>query len=133
MYITFLQISQMIAGVVITLCGFHYVARDSSTCGLVPRVLYFQGLIYGSYLYLFLDFLMKRFFPSGKVSYFSSSSSSSFSASSLPPSCSATALNGATGTGIEKGGQRLAAGEGAAAPAANGDGYESDIHLKKAQ
>ena len=57
-----MQISQMIAGVFITVMGFIY-ARDPSTCvGVVPNVLYFQGLIYSSYLYLFLEFMIKRFF-----------------------------------------------------------------------
>ncbi|TFJ85212.1 hypothetical protein NSK_003635 [Nannochloropsis salina CCMP1776] len=60
-YITFLQIFQMLAGVIITVYGFIY-ARDPSTCGVVPSVLYFQSIIYGSYLYLFLEFLVKRFF-----------------------------------------------------------------------
>ena len=120
MYITFLQISQMVAGVFITICGFIY-ARDPSTCGVVPHVLYFQGIIYGSYLYLFLEFLIKRFFSSSKPS-------------SLAPSSSASTSNGgATATGVEKKGWRkFAAGEGggaAAAAAANG----SDMHLKKAQ
>ena len=36
MYITFMQISQMIAGVVITVCGFLY-ARDPE-CAVVPKV-----------------------------------------------------------------------------------------------
>jgi len=122
MYITVLQISQMVAGVFITICGFIY-ARDPSTCGVVPHVLYFQGIIYGSYLYLFLEFLIKRFFSSSKTS-----------SSSLPSSASTS--NGATAAGIEKGGKKLAAGTGAAAAAAaaaaaNGNGNE--VHLKKAQ
>ncbi|GAB5035515.1 fatty-acyl elongase [Nannochloropsis oceanica] len=132
MYITFLQISQMVAGVVITLCGFHYIARDPSTCGVVPHVLYFQGLIYGSYLYLFLEFLIKRFFSSSKKG-------SSSLVSSLPPSRSAVASNGAMAKGIGNGGQELAAGErdtAVAAPAAaggKGEGYKRDSHLKKPQ
>lgn len=93
MYITFMQISQMIAGVVITVCGFIY-ARDPE-CAVVPKVryeiyldrsgstqtphpspthptptvtqvLWVQGVIYGSYLYLFLEFLVKRFFAKDK-------------------------------------------------------------------
>lgn len=152
MYITFMQISQMIAGVVITVCGFIY-SRDPE-CAVVPKVcpslpsscphilllpppnqtepkqtthhhpftplvitfshinepipstqqvLYVQGVIYGSYLYLFLEFLVKRFFA-------------------------APSKKGGKGAAAASAG---AAGGGKAAPAAaNGNGHAS---LKKSQ
>ena len=68
-----MQISQMIVGVAITVYGFIY-SMDPS-CGVVPKVLYVQGVIYGSYLYLFLEFLVKRFFG-GKTTPSSKSASS---------------------------------------------------------
>ena len=59
-----MQISQMIVGVVITVYGFIY-ARDPE-CAVVPKVLYVQGIIYGSYLYLFVEFFVQRFILGGE-------------------------------------------------------------------
>jgi hypothetical protein len=60
MWITTVQILQMIVGVTITAFGFIY--SEDPSCGVVKPLLWAQGLMYGSYLYLFLDFMVNRFF-----------------------------------------------------------------------
>jgi elongation of very long chain fatty acids protein 6 len=65
MWITIMQISQMVVGVIITVVGFVYAGPDCP--GQKRPALYFQGIMYGSYLYLFLDFMVRRFvFKRGK-------------------------------------------------------------------
>ena len=59
-----MQIAQMIVGVIISAFGFYYSSKDS-TCAVDPFVLKISGVIYASYLYLFLEFMIKRFFLGG--------------------------------------------------------------------
>ena len=66
-YITFMQIAQMIVGVIISVFGFIYSSKDPSSCAVDPYVLKVSSIIYASYLYLFMEFMVKRFFlNSGK-------------------------------------------------------------------
>ena len=67
MIITVMQIAQMIVGVTISIFGFIYSARDS-TCAVDPYVLKVSAVIYASYLYLFMEFMIKRFFLKEKKS-----------------------------------------------------------------
>jgi len=59
-----MQIAQMIVGVIISAFGFYYSSKDS-TCAVDPFVLKVSGVIYASYLYLFMEFMIKRFFLGG--------------------------------------------------------------------
>lgn len=59
-----MQIAQMIVGVIITAFGFYYSSKDA-TCAVDPFVLKISGVIYASYLYLFMEFMIKRFFVGG--------------------------------------------------------------------
>ena len=63
-YITFMQIAQMIVGVIISVFGFIYSSKDPSSCAVDPYVLKVSSVIYASYLYLFMEFMIKRFFLS---------------------------------------------------------------------
>jgi hypothetical protein len=66
-YITFMQIAQMIVGVIISVFGFIYSSKDPASCAVDPYVLKVSSVIYASYLYLFMEFMIKRFFlNSGK-------------------------------------------------------------------
>lgn len=56
-----MQIAQMIVGVTISVFGFVYSSEDS-TCAVKPHVLKVSAVIYASYLYLFMEFMIKRFF-----------------------------------------------------------------------
>ncbi|TFJ85211.1 hypothetical protein NSK_003634 [Nannochloropsis salina CCMP1776] len=60
-YITFMQIAQMLVGVIISCFGFYYSSMDAS-CAVDPFVLKVSAVIYASYLYLFMQFMIKRFF-----------------------------------------------------------------------
>lgn len=67
-YITMAQISQMIVGVAVTSLNFYYYHNDTDgTCDIKPPMLLAGFLMYGSYLYLFMDFFLKRYQVKGKV------------------------------------------------------------------
>lgn len=59
--ITIFQISQMIVGVAVTLAGFYYYKTDP-TCGIEKENNTAAFVMYGSYLFLFLQFFFGRYF-----------------------------------------------------------------------
>ena len=59
--ITIFQISQMIVGVAVTLAGFYYFKTDP-TCGIEKENNTAAFVMYGSYLFLFLQFFFGRYF-----------------------------------------------------------------------
>jgi elongation of very long chain fatty acids protein 6 len=64
MVITALQISQMIVGVFVTLASFYQFRRDERVAGPchIPQQNITAGFImYGSYLFLFLQFFVRRY------------------------------------------------------------------------
>ena len=58
--VTSLQISQMMVGVVLTILGFLFVGRPNCWIGHDNNMAAF--LMYGSYLFLFLQFFVGRYF-----------------------------------------------------------------------
>lgn len=58
--ITIFQISQMIVGVAVTLAGFYYYKTDP-TCGIEKENNTAAFVMYGSYLFLFLQFFFGRY------------------------------------------------------------------------
>ncbi|CAB9506589.1 of very long chain fatty acids protein 6 [Seminavis robusta] len=60
MWITFMQISQMIGGCIVTVLGYQYWKIDPD-CTLNDGVVLSGFLMYGSYLYLFCQFFVGRF------------------------------------------------------------------------
>ena len=61
-YITLAQIFQMVLGVLITSLNFYYFLSDSSgTCNLGWISLFAGFSMYGSYLFLFLQFFLGRY------------------------------------------------------------------------
>jgi elongation of very long chain fatty acids protein 6 len=64
-YITVLQISQMVVGVACTVAGCYYLwfdpKYDTKGCSLTPANNVAALIMYGSYLALFLEFFLKRF------------------------------------------------------------------------
>ena len=66
--ITVAQISQMIVGTTICVMSYLYL-KDDQPCAVQPVNVLAGGLMYGSYLYLFSEFFVKRFILSkGKAS-----------------------------------------------------------------
>lgn len=63
--ITIFQISQMIVGVAVTLAGFYYYKTDP-TCKIERENNTAAFVMYGSYLFLFLQFFFGRYFKKGK-------------------------------------------------------------------
>lgn len=61
MIITTFQISQMVVGVVVTLLGFYYYTTDP-TCKIEKENNTAAFVMYGSYLLLFLQFFIGRYF-----------------------------------------------------------------------
>lgn len=59
--ITIFQISQMIVGVAVTLAGFYYYKTDP-TCGIEKENNTAAFVMYGSYLFLFLQFFFGRYY-----------------------------------------------------------------------
>lgn len=59
--ITIFQISQMVVGVSVTLAGFYYYQTDP-TCGIQKENNTAAFVMYGSYLFLFLQFFFGRYF-----------------------------------------------------------------------
>ena len=65
MIITGLQISQMVVGVAITLAGFYYYKTDP-TCRIDAENNTAAFVMYGSYLFLFMQFFVGRYVQKGK-------------------------------------------------------------------
>ena len=63
--ITIFQISQMIVGVAVTLAGFYYYKTDP-TCGIEKENNTAAFVMYGSYLFLFLQFFFGRYYGKKK-------------------------------------------------------------------
>jgi len=61
MYITTLQLSQMLVGVAITIFSFYYYLTDDK-CGITYENNVAAFLMYGSYFVLFLQFFVGRYF-----------------------------------------------------------------------
>jgi len=59
--ITAFQISQMIVGVAVTLVGFYYYLTDP-TCEIERENNTAAFVMYGSYLFLFLQFFIGRYY-----------------------------------------------------------------------
>lgn len=59
--ITIFQISQMVVGVAVTLAGFYYYKTDP-TCGIEKENNSAAFVMYGSYLFLFLQFFFGRYY-----------------------------------------------------------------------
>lgn len=60
MAVTTFQISQMVVGVLVTLIGFYYYKMDSS-CHITAENNTAAFVMYGSYLFLFLQFFIGRY------------------------------------------------------------------------
>ena len=68
MIITTFQISQMVVGVAVTLAGFYYYKTDP-TCQIEAENNTAAFVMYGSYLFLFLQFFIGRYLePKGSSS-----------------------------------------------------------------
>jgi elongation of very long chain fatty acids protein 6 len=65
MIITGFQISQMVVGVAVTLVGFYYYNTDSE-CRIEKENNTAAFVMYGSYLFLFLQFFIGRYFAPKK-------------------------------------------------------------------
>jgi elongation of very long chain fatty acids protein 6 len=61
MIITGFQISQMIVGVIVTMLGFYYYSTDSE-CKIEKENNTAAFVMYGSYLFLFMQFFIGRYF-----------------------------------------------------------------------
>jgi hypothetical protein len=65
MIITGFQISQMVVGVAVTLVGFYFYNTDSE-CRIEKENNTAAFVMYGSYLFLFLQFFVGRYFAPKK-------------------------------------------------------------------
>lgn len=59
--ITFMQISQMLIGVCLTIAGFYFY-KYASDCNVAGDNMVIVSSIYGSYLFLFCQFFVNRYF-----------------------------------------------------------------------
>jgi hypothetical protein len=69
MVVTVSQISQMVVGVAVTLAAFYYYKTDAS-CNVTAENNTAAFVMYGSYLFLFLQFFVGRYLvqkPKGKA------------------------------------------------------------------
>mmetsp|Transcript_40746 Transcript_40746/g.93743 ORF Transcript_40746/g.93743 Transcript_40746/m.93743 type:complete len:297 (+) Transcript_40746:84-974(+) len=62
--ITAMQLSQMVVGIIVQVSSMMVFEDGSKTCALNKENLIAGGLMYGSYFLLFLEFFLKRYFPS---------------------------------------------------------------------
>ena len=62
---TVFQISQMVVGVAVTLAGFYYYKTDP-TCNIKAENNTAAFVMYGSYLFLFLQFFIGRYLQAPK-------------------------------------------------------------------
>ena len=70
MIITCFQISQMIVGVAVTLLAFYYYMTDANAeepCKIQKENNVAAFVMYGSYLFLFLQFFIGRYFKIKRV------------------------------------------------------------------
>jgi len=65
MWITVAQLAQMVVGVSVSLTSFYYYMTDES-CAVTKNTIISASLMYGSYLYLFASFFVKRYLKSKK-------------------------------------------------------------------
>jgi len=65
--VTIAQISQMFVGVVVTLVAFYYYKFDENDCQIQRKNNVAAFLMYGSYLFLFLQFFVGRYFKDKKI------------------------------------------------------------------
>lgn len=61
-FITTAQISQMVVGVAVTMCAFYYYKTEGSKCQIQKENNIAAFLMYGSYLFLFMQFFIGRYF-----------------------------------------------------------------------
>ena len=61
MVVTAMQISQMIIGVGVTMAGFYYFKTYPDDCSIQPENNTAAFVMYGSYLFLFLQFFVGRY------------------------------------------------------------------------
>lgn len=67
-FITVLQISQMIVGVIVTICAYYYRSTDSvGDCNIQAENNAAAFIMYGSYLFLFVQFFFLRYFKGTSV------------------------------------------------------------------
>jgi len=63
MVITVMQIAQMVVGVVVMCLTYYFSTQESSdTCNVNQENNLAAFLMYGSYLFLFLEFFLKKYF-----------------------------------------------------------------------
>lgn len=62
MLITVFQISQMVVGVAVTILAFYYYSTDTAGCKISAENNSAAFVMYGSYLFLFLQFFVGRYF-----------------------------------------------------------------------
>ncbi len=65
MFITLMQITQMLVGVGITVAAAVY-SRDPEQCGVVQDLVPWCCAMYSTYLYFFVAFFVERFFAGPK-------------------------------------------------------------------
>lgn len=68
MFITTAQISQMIVGVIVTIIAFYYYTTEGKKCMIQRENNIAAFIMYGSYLLLFAQFFVGRYFSKGKSS-----------------------------------------------------------------
>jgi elongation of very long chain fatty acids protein 6 len=62
MFITTAQISQMVVGVAVTIAAFYYYKKEGSSCKIERENNIAAFVMYGSYLFLFMQFFIGRYF-----------------------------------------------------------------------
>jgi len=62
MFVTTAQISQMVVGVAVTIIAFYYYKHDQGDCHIQKENNIAAFLMYGSYLFLFAQFFIGRYF-----------------------------------------------------------------------
>lgn len=67
MIITVFQISQMIVGVTVAICAFYFYATDDGSCSIQSQNNVAAFTMYGSYLILFLQFFIRRYFKDTSI------------------------------------------------------------------
>jgi len=61
MWITMMQITQMFIGVAVCASSYIYLNQENIECAVTRENVMAGGIMYGSYLYLFAEFAVKRF------------------------------------------------------------------------
>ena len=64
MFITLMQIGQMLVGVGITIAAYYF--QKDPSCDVVRSLIPWCCAMYATYLYFFLEFFVVRFFPVSK-------------------------------------------------------------------